>query len=130
VPGTLATRGILGNRRCIITRRLVLKLLVFSRQITFVALSKKDIDYIAHLAHLEISADETPMYMDKLGRIVEFIDELGSAQTDGLLPMAHPLEMSQRLRADEVKATNERDRYQQNSAVTAQGLYLVPRVIE
>ena len=94
------------------------------------ALSKKDIDYIAHLARLEISADETPMYMDKLGRIVDFIDELGSAQTDGLLPMAHPLEMSQRLRADEVKTTNERDRYQQNSAVTAQGLYLVPRVIE
>ena len=94
------------------------------------ALSKQEIDYIAQLARLEISPAEIPLYIDKLGRIVDFIHELSAAETDGLVPMAHPLDMSQRLRDDEVTAVDERDRFQQNSAATAQGLYLVPRVIE
>ncbi len=40
------------------------------------ALSKQDIEYIAHLARLEISADEIPDYEAKLSKIIEFIDEL------------------------------------------------------
>jgi aspartyl-tRNA(Asn)/glutamyl-tRNA(Gln) amidotransferase subunit C len=95
-----------------------------------VALDKQDIDYIAHLARLQISDAEVPLYADKLGRILEFIDELGKADTDDLLPMAHPLEMSQRLRPDEASGLEDRDRYQENAPQTAQGLYLVPRVIE
>ena len=94
------------------------------------ALSKDDIEYIAHLARLDISEAEVPAYTDKLGRIVEFIDELSKADTDALLPMAHPLDMSQRLRADEARGPEDRDRYQENAPATEQGLYLVPRVIE
>ena len=94
------------------------------------ALSKQDIEYIAHLARLEISPDEVPDYQAKLDKIIEFIDELEQADTGDLLPMAHPLDMSQRLRADEVTATDQRDRYQQNATEKAHGLYVVPRVVE
>lgn len=94
------------------------------------ALSKQDIEYIAHLARLEISADEIPDYQSKLGKIIEFIDELEQADTADLVPMAHPLDMSQRLRTDEVTAEDERERYQQNASETANGLYVVPRVVE
>jgi aspartyl-tRNA(Asn)/glutamyl-tRNA(Gln) amidotransferase subunit C len=95
-----------------------------------VALSKEDIQHIAHLARLEIGEEEVADYETKLGKIIEFIDELEKADTDDLLPMAHPLEMSQRLRADEVTAKNERDHYQENASETADGLYVVPRVVE
>jgi aspartyl-tRNA(Asn)/glutamyl-tRNA(Gln) amidotransferase subunit C len=95
-----------------------------------VALSKNRINKIAHLARLDISAAEIPVYAEKLGRIVDFIDELSNADTDDLVPMAHPFDMSQRLRADEASGPEDRDTYQQNATVTAQGLYLVPRVIE
>ena len=45
--------------------------------------------------------------------------------------MAHPLaDQVQRLRPDEVSETNQRDKYQQNAASVAAGLYLVPKVIE
>ena len=95
-----------------------------------VALSKQDIEYIAHLARLEVTEAEIPAYTEKLGKIIDFIDELGAADTDDLLPMAHPLDMSQRLRADEVTEINERDRYQENAPQTQDGLYVVPRVVE
>ena len=94
------------------------------------AVSKQDIEYIAHLARLEISADEIPDYAAKLSKIIGFIDELEQAETGDLQPMANPLDMSQRLRPDEVTATDQRDRYQQNASETANGLYVVPRVVE
>ena len=94
------------------------------------ALSKQAIEQIAHLARLEISETDMPVYAAKLDRIIGFIDELAQANTGDLLPMAHSLDMSQRLRPDEVTESNDRDRYQANAPETAQGLYLVPRVIE
>ena len=45
-------------------------------------------------------------------------------------PMAHPLEMIQRLRADEVTETDQRDLFQRNSQAVGQGFYRVPKVIE
>jgi aspartyl-tRNA(Asn)/glutamyl-tRNA(Gln) amidotransferase subunit C len=44
--------------------------------------------------------------------------------------MAHPLDMSQRLRADAVTEQVERERYQQNAPEVEAGLYLVPKVVE
>ena len=93
-------------------------------------LSREDIEYIAHLARLEVSKSDVPAYVDKLGRIIEFIDELGQADTAAMVPMAHPLDMSQRLRADEVTESDERDRYQANAPETENGVYVVPRVVE
>ena len=94
------------------------------------ALSRKDIEYIAHLARLELCEEEIPAYTDKLGKIIGFIDALEAADTGDLAPMAHPLNMSQRLRPDEVTADDQRDEFQQNAVEKADGLYIVPRVVE
>jgi aspartyl-tRNA(Asn)/glutamyl-tRNA(Gln) amidotransferase subunit C len=68
--------------------------------------------------------------VDKLSRIVDFVDQLQAAATEDVLPMAHPLNMSQRLRADEVTESNERDEFQKNATSVEDGYYLVPKVIE
>ena len=94
------------------------------------AINRKDIEYIAHLARLDVSEAETPAYTEKLGKIIGFIDSLEKAETGDLLPMAHPLNMTQRLRADIVTAEDRRDEYQQNAVEKADGLYTVPRVVE
>ena len=56
--------------------------------------------------------------------------EYGLNMTEGVTPMAHPLNAMQRLRPDAVTEADERDRYQANAPATSAGLYLVPRVIE
>jgi aspartyl-tRNA(Asn)/glutamyl-tRNA(Gln) amidotransferase subunit C len=61
---------------------------------------------------------------------VEFVDQLQAASTDDVLPMAHPLNMSQRLRVDAVTETDERDFVQENAPATENGYYLVPKVLE
>ena len=95
------------------------------------SLTRTQVEGIAHLARLEITEAQMPVYVDSLSRIIEFVEHLASANTNGVEPMAHPLaDQVQRLRPDEVAETNQRDKYQQNAASVAAGLYLVPKVIE
>jgi len=82
------------------------------------------------LARLKLADDEFDETVDKLSRIVDFVDQLSQAETEGVVPMAHPLNESQRLRADEVTESNQREALQENASSVENGLYLVPKVIE
>jgi len=93
-------------------------------------LTRQNVEHIAHLARLEIGPDEIDGVVEKLGRIVSFVDQLQSADTSAVLPMAHPMDMSQRLRLDVLTYSDHRDLYQRNTEAVADGLYTVPRVIE
>jgi aspartyl-tRNA(Asn)/glutamyl-tRNA(Gln) amidotransferase subunit C len=95
-----------------------------------VSLSKEQVEYIATLARLKLQDDEIADVVEKLSSIVDFVDQLQAAPTDDVEPMAHPLNMSQRLRADEITETDQRDQAQKNAPSVEDGYYLVPRVIE
>lgn len=95
-----------------------------------VSLTRDQVLKIAMLARLQFSDAEIDDVVDKLSRIVDFVDQLQAAATDDVLPMAHPLNMSQRLRADEVTEVNERDDIQKNAPKVEDGYYLVPKVLE
>ncbi len=94
------------------------------------SLDKDQVQHIAMLARLKLADDEFDETVDKLSRIVDFVDQLGQAETEGVVPMAHPLNESQRLRADEVTESDEREALQENASSVENGLYLVPKVIE
>ena len=94
------------------------------------SLDKDQVQHIAMLARLRIADDEAAETVEKLSRIVAFVDQLSTAPTQDVLPMAHPLNLTQRLRADDVTESNQRERIQQNAPEVSDGLYLVPKVIE
>ena len=85
------------------------------------SLDKDQVQHIAMLARLRLADDEFADTVDKLSRIVDFVDQLSEADTDGVVPMAHPLNQSQRLRADVVTESDDRDHIQENAAETAEG---------
>jgi aspartyl-tRNA(Asn)/glutamyl-tRNA(Gln) amidotransferase subunit C len=95
-----------------------------------VSLDKDQVQHIAMLARLRLADNEFGETVEKLSRIVDFVDQLSQADTDSVVPMAHPLHASQRLRPDRVSEPNDRDRVQENAPSVADGLYLVPKVIE
>jgi len=96
-----------------------------------VTLTRRDVEDIAELARLQITEQELPVYVASLSRILGFVAQLSGAATDGVEPMAHPLENQvQPLRDDMVTERDHRDRYQGNAPVVEAGLYLVPKVIE
>jgi len=95
-----------------------------------VSLEKDQVQHIAMLARLRLADDEIAETVEKLSKIVDFVDQLAAAPTEGVVPMAHPLNEAQRLRPDEVTETNERERLQQNAPSVQEGLYLVPKVLD
>ena len=95
------------------------------------SLTRKDVEAIAHLARLEITEAELPVYVESLSKILSFVEQLNAADTGSSDPMAHPLEGEvQRLRPDVVTETDHHAKYQANASAVASALYLVPKVIE
>ncbi len=94
------------------------------------SLDKDQVQHIAVLARLRVADEEIADTVDKLSRIVDFVDQLSQADTADVVPMAHPLDAAQRLRPDVVTEADRRDEFQENAPAVSDGLYLVPKVIE
>lgn len=94
------------------------------------SLAAEDLERLARLARLHFSTDDVPRYRDELNTILEMVDTLKSADTEGVTPMAHPLDMAQRLRADVVSESDQREVFMAEAPQTENGLFIVPRVIE
>lgn len=103
------------------------------------ALNIQDIQKVAHLARLEVSAQDAEKTLTKLTGILGLIEEMQNVDTTGITPMSHAQDLTQRLREDVVTKDNLREAFQKNAPVIgndstdqaiADGLYLVPKVIE
>lgn len=94
------------------------------------SLTPDQVQGIARLARLRIADADVPGVTRNLSNILEFVARLERADTEGVTPMAHPLDMAQRLRPDLVTETDQRDLFQRNTSAARDGLYLVPKVIE
>ncbi len=94
------------------------------------ALSIEDIKKIAHLARIDVSDGEAQTTLIKLTGIMGLIEQMQAIDTTGITPMSHSQDVVQRLREDVVTKTNQREDFQKNAPAVADGLYLVPKVIE
>ena len=93
-------------------------------------ISREDIEKVAVLARIRLDEEQIPALEKDLGNILSLVDQLRAADTDNIEPLAHPLDAVQRLRADEVTESNQREAFQAIAPAVENGLYLVPRVIE
>lgn len=94
------------------------------------SLTPEDVRKIAHLARLNLSDNDIALYTSQLSNILSLIEELNKADTANIEPLAHPLDISQRLRPDVVTEPDLREKYQRIAPQVESGLYLVPKVIE
>ncbi len=85
---------------------------------------------LARLARIAIRPEQTDSVLERLNRVLGLVDEIRRVDTTGIEPMAHPLDAAQRLRADEVTSSDQRELYQSVAPAVEDGLYLVPKVIE
>ena len=94
------------------------------------ALDKTEVEKIAHLARLHISESETHEVTTRITDILALIDQMQSLDTNAVEPLAHPLDLVQRLRADKITEEDQRDKLQQLAPASEDGLYLVPKVLD
>jgi len=94
------------------------------------SLGPDNVKSIAHLARLEIEEKNIEEYAKSLSSILDLVEQMNAVDTTNVKPMAHPMDVSQRLRVDEVLEENQRETFQKIAPKTEDGLYLVPQVIE
>lgn len=94
------------------------------------SLDAEQVQNIAHLARLAIREEDVPSYAANLSNILELVEQMNAVDTSDVVPMAHPLDMAQRMRPDRVTEPDERELFQSCAPQVEAGLYLVPKVIE
>jgi len=94
------------------------------------SLTPKEVQKIAHLARLNLSEEDIALYTPQLSSILDFIEHMNQVDTSQTEPLAHPLDINQRLRPDTVTETDTRQKFQTIAPRVEADLYLVPKVIE
>ncbi len=94
------------------------------------SIDSSEIEKIAWLARLALNQDDISRSRADMGKILGLVDQMNAIDTSGIEPLAHPMDISARLRADIVTETDQRDHFQHNAPATETGHYLVTKVIE
>ena len=94
------------------------------------SIERHEIEKLATLSRIAINENTITEVSQRLGSVLELVDQLQAVDTSGVAAMPHPLQAAQRLREDEVTEINQREAFQAIAPDTEDGLFLVPKVIE
>jgi aspartyl-tRNA(Asn)/glutamyl-tRNA(Gln) amidotransferase subunit C len=89
-----------------------------------------DVRYIAQLARLNLTAEETAKFQAQLGQVLEYVEKLGQVDVSGVEPMAHANAVVNVFRADQPRPWFEPAEALANAPRAANNLFVVPKVIE
>jgi len=90
----------------------------------------EDVRNIAGLARLQIDDSDLEQYAADLSSILALAEQMNAVDTSNVTPMAHPLDATQRLRADKVTESDQREKFQAIAPDVENGFYRVPKVID
>lgn len=94
------------------------------------AVDRAEIEKIATLARIKLEDSAIPQITKSITDILALVETMQDIDTSDVEPMANPLDAKQRLRADEVTESNQREALQSQAPEAEEGLFLVPKVIE
>jgi aspartyl-tRNA(Asn)/glutamyl-tRNA(Gln) amidotransferase subunit C len=92
-------------------------------------LTLAEVKKVAILARLQFAESEAAQFADQLGNIVSFVEQLSEVDTDGIEPMAHPLDVHSVLRPDVLLSGLSREQALANSPNHDDTYFLVPPVM-
>ena len=92
-------------------------------------ISKKDVEYIARLAHLEIDEQDKEVFTNQLGAILDYIDQLNQLETEGVEATAYTVPMKNVFREDRIATSLSREKALANAPDQREGQFRVPPII-
>lgn len=92
-------------------------------------LTRAEVEKVALLARLQFSPAELDRLTEQLGQIVDYMQLLGELDTTNVEPMAHPVDITNVFRADEVQPSLPRESVLANAPHHDDEFYLVPAVL-
>ncbi len=94
------------------------------------AVTKKDVEYIAELAKLKFKDEELEKFTEQLNEILTYVEKLNELDTTNVEPLSHPVEGSNVFREDEVKPSFDREEALRNAPDRSELFFKVPKVVD
>ena len=92
-------------------------------------ISLSDVEKVSLLARLQLDRSELEKMTEQLGQIVEYVDQLGQVDTEGVQPMAHAVEVHNVMAEDSVAPSLDREVALSGAPRHNDRGYLVPAVL-
>ena len=89
-----------------------------------------DIKYVAHLARLALTPDEETKFGAQLGSVLGYVEKLKEVDVSGIEPTAHAVPLVNVMRSDEARPSMSTEDALRNAPAHANGLFIVPRIVE
>ena len=89
-----------------------------------------DVKYVAHLARLSLTPDEEQRFGAQLGNVLGYIEKLKEVDVTGVEPTAHAFPLVNVTRPDEVRPSISNEDALRNAPAKANGLFIVPKIVE
>jgi len=93
-------------------------------------ISLREVEYVAHLARLEISEGERDKFTAQLNDILLYIDQLNRLNTEGVEPMSHAISVNNAFREDHIKDSIGTQQALSNAPDARGDFFRVPKVID
>lgn len=89
-----------------------------------------DVSYVANLARIDLTAEETALFQGQLDQILEYVEQLGELDVSNVEPTAHAMPLVNVLRDDTPRASLDHDAVIANAPAARDGQILVPKILE
>lgn len=89
-----------------------------------------DVKYVAHLARLELTPEEERKIGAQLGSVLGYIEKLKEVDITGVEPTAHAFPLVNVTRPDQTRPSLPHDQAMRNAPAQANGLFMVPKIVE
>jgi len=89
-----------------------------------------DVAHVAKLARLHLTEEETKLLQTQLGRVLEYAEKLREPDTSAVEETAHAVPIFDVFREDEPRGWLSAEEALQNAPRQANGLFIVPKVVE
>lgn len=93
-------------------------------------IAKETVKYVADLARLNLSDEETVIFQEQMEKILGYMEKLNSLDTRGVKPMEHIEPVSNVFREDCVGKSFDRAEILANAPDKQDGAFRVPKIME
>lgn len=93
-------------------------------------MSDFDVKYVAHLARIALAPAEEEKLAAQLGNILGYIEKLKELDVNEVEPTAHAVPLINVFRPDEIRPSLSNEEALRNAPSKANGLFLVPKIVE
>ena len=92
-------------------------------------LSKKEVEHVAWLAHIELSEQEKTLFTEQFNGILEYFKKIDEVNTEDVEPTCHVLDIDNVFRKDKTEPSLPAEKVLENAPRKEKKFFKAPRIV-